>query len=406
MLLRSASTFRRLWVGQFVSTIGDGMQRIALLWWAKHHGGNGLLAAVALSTVVPTVVCSPVGGWLADHVDRRLLLVGADLSRLALSGLLAALLFGGDPPVAVVCALVVLAAVAASVFDPAYNAAVPTIVADEHLPAANGLNMANGAVGGLVGPLAGGVLIAVTDIGWVMVVNAATFAWSAACIAACRLPLPVASLAATGERAGIRASLSAVRAIPDLGRLVALAATLNMVVAPVPMMIAALAIDRLDAGPATFGVLEMLLSAGLLVGSIAAGVLARGRLALPFHVLGVSLAVVGVVPASGAAVALVVGGVAIAVANTEALTRFQRSVPAEVQGRVFGVLGSMSEGLRPAGLALGAPLLAIAGVSGAFAAVGAGIVLATIAFTRHLDVIEVPATRVSAAHPGVPETLG
>ena len=46
------------------------------------------------------------------------------------------------------------------------------------------------------GPLAGGVLIAVTDIGWVMVVNAATFAWSAACIAACRLPLPVASLAA------------------------------------------------------------------------------------------------------------------------------------------------------------------------------------------------------------------
>ena len=36
MLLRTASTFRRLWVGQFVSTIGDGMQRIALLWWAKH----------------------------------------------------------------------------------------------------------------------------------------------------------------------------------------------------------------------------------------------------------------------------------------------------------------------------------------------------------------------------------
>ena len=36
MLLRTAPLFRRLWVGQFVSTIGDGMQRIALLWWAKH----------------------------------------------------------------------------------------------------------------------------------------------------------------------------------------------------------------------------------------------------------------------------------------------------------------------------------------------------------------------------------
>jgi hypothetical protein len=165
---------------------------------------------------------------------------------------------------------------------------------------------------------------------------------------------------------------------------VALATTLNMVVAPVPMLIAALAVDRLDAGPTTFGVLQMLLSAGLLVGSIAAGVLARGRLALPFHALGFCLAVVGVLPFLGAVVALVIGGIAIAVANTEAMTRFQRSVPAELQGRVFGLLGSSIEGLRPAGLALGAPLLAIAGVSGAFAAIGMGVVLATAVLAREV----------------------
>ena len=104
--------------------------------------GNGLLVAVALSTIVPTIVCSPIGGWFADHVDRRILMAGADLARLGLSGLLALLLFGGDPPVALVCALIVAASIAASVFDPSYRAAVPTIVADEHLPAANGLDMA------------------------------------------------------------------------------------------------------------------------------------------------------------------------------------------------------------------------------------------------------------------------
>lgn len=405
MLLRTASTFRRLWVGQFVSTIGDGMQRIALLWWAKHHGGNGLLVAVALSTIVPTVVCSPIGGWFADHTDRRLLMAGADVARLGLSGLLAVLLFGGEPPVATVCVLVALASIGATVFDPAYQAAVPTIVSDEQLPAANGLNMANGAVGGLVGPLAGGALIAVADIGWVMVVNAATFAWSALCIAGVRLPRPAGSLV-VGERAGLRASVAEVRAIPGLGRLVALATTLNMVVAPVPMMIAALAIDRLQAGAATFGLLEMLLSAGLLIGSIAAGVLARGRLSLPFHALGVCLAVIGVVPLAGAAVALVTGGIAIAVANTEAMTRFQRSVPGEMQGRVFGVLGSLSEGLRPAGLALGAPLLAVAGVSGAFAAIGAGVVLATAVLAREIAPAPEPDLRVAAAHPGVRDTLG
>jgi MFS family permease len=406
MLLRTASTFRRLWVGQFVSTIGDGMQRIALLWWAKHHGGNGLLVAVALSTIVPTVVCSPIGGWLADHLDRRILLAGADLARLALSGLLAMLLFGSDPPVALVCALVAAASIAASVFDPTYRAAVPTIVSDEQLPAANGLDMANGAVGGLVGPLAGGALIAVTGIGWVMVANGLTFAFSASCIATCRLPRPVGAMPSGPTRVDLRGTLGALRAIPGIGRLVALATTLNMVVAPVPMMIAALAVDRHDAGPATFGMLEMLLSAGLLAGSIASGVLARGRLAVPFHVLGVCLAVTGVVPVAGAAVALVVGGVAIAIANTEAMTRFQRSVPEQMHGRMFGVLGSLSEGLRPAGLALGVPVLAIAGVSGAFAVIGGGVVVATIAFARDPRPLLGEGVRVVRDHPGVPETLG
>jgi DHA3 family macrolide efflux protein-like MFS transporter len=390
MLLRTAPIFRRLWVGQFVSTIGDGMQRIALLWWAKHHGGNGLLIAVALATMLPTIVCSPIGGWLADHVDRRRLLVGADLARLGFAAVLASLMFGADPPDAVVCVLVALAAVGTAVFDPTYAATVPTVVDDEQLPAANGLNMANGAVGGLVGPLAGGALIAVADLGWVMVINAATFAWSALCIAMCALPRPTGASHGPAEHAGFRDSVREVRRVPNLGRLVGLASTLNMVVAPVPMMIAALAIDRFDAGPATFGLLEMLLSAGVLAGSIAAGVLARGRLALPFLVLGVCLGAVGVLPLAGAAAVLVVGGVSIAVANTEAMTRFQRSVPAEVQGRVFGVLGSLSEGLRPAGLALGGPLLAAAGVSGAFAVVGAAVVLATLAFARELSAAVTP----------------
>ncbi len=187
-------------------------------------------------------------------------MTGADLARLGLSGLLALLLFGGSPPVALVCGLIVATSIATSLFDPAYSAAVPSIVADEQLPAANGLNMENGAVGGLVGPLAGGALIAVTDIGWVMVVNAATFAWSAACIATCRLPRPVGATLPGGERAHLRGTIDELRAIPGLGRVVALATTLNMVVAPVPMMIAALVVDRLGAGPTTFGMLEMLLS--------------------------------------------------------------------------------------------------------------------------------------------------
>lgn len=379
MLLRRPSTFRRLWVGQFVSTIGDGMQRLALLWWAGHRGGHGLLAAVALSTMIPTIVCSPFGGWLADHVERRRLLVGADLVRLTLSVGLAVTLVGTAAPAAAICAVIALSSAATAVFDPTYAAAVPTVVDDDDLPAANGLDMANGAVGGLVGPLAGGALIAATGIGWVMVVNAATFAWSAACIVGCRLPHPAGRTDGSSDRSGFTGSARAVGAVSGLGRLVVLTSLLNMVVAPVPMMIAALALERFRADAATFGVLGMMLSAGLLVGSIGAGVWSGRGLTLPFVALGTCLVAAGSLPFAGASAALVLAGLAIAVANVEVMTRFQRSVPPELQGRVFGALGSVAEGLRPAGVVASAPLLAVAGVSGAFAAIGLGVAVSTLA---------------------------
>lgn len=381
MLLRHPSTFRRLWAGQSISVVGDGMQRIALLWWAKHHGGNGLLVAVALATMVPVVLCSPLGGSWADRVDRRILMLGADVARLVTSLFLAVLLVNGDAPELVVLCVIVVAGIATAVFDPAYAAAVPTIVDDVDLPAANGLNMANGAVGGLVGPLLGGLLIGTTGIGSVMLVNAATFAWSAGFVAATTLPLPARGRA-DDAIGGVRASVGVLREVPGLGRLFGLGTTLNMVVAPVPMLIVALSVDRFHASSTTFGLFEMLLSAGLLIGSLSAARLSRGRVTGPMVVLGACLAAVGALPLVGSGAALVLGGVAIAVANTDLMTSFQRTVPAELRGRVFGVMGSMSEGLRPAGLAAGGPLLALVGVTGSFAVVGAAVVAATLAWGR------------------------
>jgi MFS family permease len=378
-VLHRARTFRRLWIGQSVSVIGDGMQRIALLWWAKHHGGNGLLIAVALATIVPVVVCSPVGGWLADRRDRRTLLVGADVARIVTSLVLGQLLLGGSPPVIVVCLLIAVAGAATAVFDPTYAATVPTVVDAADLRAANGLNMANSAVGGLLGPLLGGVLIGVVDIGWLMIVNAATFAWSAACVLACRLPRQGHEVQPAHPSSG-RGSSRIVSGIDGLRPLLGLAAVLNMVAAPVPMLIVALAVDRFAASSATFGLLEIMLSAGVLTGALGAAKLTRGGIIAPMVLLGLCLAAAGAMPIAGSAIVLFAGGVAIAVANTELTTLFQQIVPPEMRGRVFGLVGSISEGLRPAGLALGAPLLATVGVTGSFLTVGVGVVLATLAW--------------------------
>jgi hypothetical protein len=175
-----------------------------------------------------------------------------------------------------------------------------------------------------------------------------------------------------------------------LRRLLALASVLNMVAAPVPLLVVALAVDRFRAGSGAYGLLEVMVSAGILIGALAAGKLAVGSVAPPMLVIGLCLGSAGLLPFAGSAAVFVVGGVAIAVANTALVTHFQNSVAAEVQGRVFGVVGALGEGLRPAGLALGAPLLAIAGVSGAFAIVGGGVIAATLVWGRPTRQIQVP----------------
>ena len=77
------------------------------------------------------------------------------------------------------------------------------------------------------------------------------------------------------------------------------------------------------------------------------------------------------------------------------ITQFQTTVPAEVQGRVFGVVGALGEGLRPAGLALGPALLAVAGVSGSFIVVGVGMALATVAWARPATAWPAPEDRMT-----------
>jgi predicted MFS family arabinose efflux permease len=277
---------------------------------------------------------------------------------------------------------VAISAVGTALFDPTYAAAVPTVVPAEDLPTANGLNMANSAVGGLVGPLLGGVLIAAFGVGTVLVINAATFAWSVLCILATRLPLPAGGEVSARSVHTTRSALADILRDRTMRSLTGLAAVLNMVVAPVPLLIVVLAVDRFRVGADSFGLLQVMISAGVLIGSITAGTLARGRLAVPMLALGACLTLVGLLPFAASAVVLLLGGIAIATANTILLTSIQTAVPAETQGRVFGVLGSLSEGLRPVGMALAGPLLAVAGVSGAFAVIGISVAVATLVWTR------------------------
>src|SRR5262247_353916 len=85
-LLRSNSNFRRLWIGQIISELGDWFNNIAVLALAMHLTGSGLVVSVVLlSRTLPTVVFGPPAGVFADRFKRRTLLLGADYLRALLA---------------------------------------------------------------------------------------------------------------------------------------------------------------------------------------------------------------------------------------------------------------------------------------------------------------------------------
>jgi MFS family permease len=171
--------FRLIWIGLLVSFSGSMMQNAALLWHVSllvSPARKGLaLGLVGLARVVPVIVFSLISGVVADASDRRRLMLFTQTAAALTSLTLAALTFRG---LSAVWPLYGLAALGSAVgaFDlPARNALVPTLVPREHLPNAISLNTIMFQAASVVGPSAGGLMIAATSVGWVYLANAVSF---------------------------------------------------------------------------------------------------------------------------------------------------------------------------------------------------------------------------------------
>lgn len=130
--MRQQRDFLRLVAGQAVSAVGDGITRIAILWWAwEATASNAIVVFVALATVLPTLAAAPLAGWLVDRFPRRRLMLMADAVRVLTSAGLALAVWEDALNTPTVVAVAALAAIAAAVFDPALLASVTMLVEEE-----------------------------------------------------------------------------------------------------------------------------------------------------------------------------------------------------------------------------------------------------------------------------------
>lgn len=167
--------FRLLFLSTLGSSIGTLLAAIALAIDVKDRTNSGLwVGAVLVVEFLPTILVGLTLGPLLDRLERRKLMVAADLLRAAV---FAALPF--TTSVAGIVGLALVAGLATGFFRPAVYAGVPNLVPEEQLPEANALLQTVENVSWAVGPILGGVLTAAAGPHAAYWINAVSFLVSA-----------------------------------------------------------------------------------------------------------------------------------------------------------------------------------------------------------------------------------
>lgn len=203
-LLRANRDFRRLWTGQVVSQLGDWFNTVAVYALLLELTGTATsVAAMFVVQQLPSALIGPWAGVLVDRLDRRRVMMAADIVRgLVILGLMAV---RSADTVWLAYALIGLVVIGTSFFEPARSAMLPAVVPPADLVLANSLSAATWATMLTVGAAVGGIVTSWLGRDVSFVINSVSFFLSAVAIAGIRVRRPPADTgveASAARRAG------------------------------------------------------------------------------------------------------------------------------------------------------------------------------------------------------------
>lgn len=175
--LRQSPRFRRLYAGLSLAWLGRQLTVVAVPYQVYElTGSTFLVGALGIAQLVPLLLTAVVGGALVDSVDRRRLLVIAQLALMTTALGLAFNASLAEPRVWLIFVLSALNAGVSAIDSPARSASVPALVGRQLLPASLALTQTLANVAKTVGPALGGLLIAQTSLTLTYGLEAVAFA--------------------------------------------------------------------------------------------------------------------------------------------------------------------------------------------------------------------------------------
>jgi MFS family permease len=387
------------------SQTGNWLYNAALLGYV--YGATHSAVWVGLATIgkgLPYVLLGPFGGAIADRFARRTVLLAGDTLRMLLMAAIAATVAAAGP-VALVIAFAAVTSAAGSAEKAATMALLPRLVGEVRLAPANALLHTVQALGVVIGPAIGAILLAVAPAWVAFAANGATFAVSALLISAIRPDRAPAGRRTSGF-SQLTAGLRAVRTTAFARSLIMVVAIVEFIYGAQTVQLVVYARQSLGLGSGGYGVLLTAAGAGGVVSALVNGHLATSRrvtlivIAAGSLACATELAYAGVQVPAIALTVTVIGSAGLVSCQVAGETALARIVPREALGRVTGTFFAVSRAAIIAGALLAAVLAASASLRASLLILGAVTLVITLACVfglRGLDALSLQRAQALAS---------
>jgi MFS family permease len=388
-------SYWRLWTSSGVSNLADGILKVALpLVAIRFTDSPTLIAGLAFALMIPWLLFALPAGALADRLDRRKAMLGANAVRAALLGVLAVTAMVDVGSIWLLYAVAFSIGIAETIYDTAAQSILPLIVSREQLSRANGrLFAAELTANEFIGPPLGGFLVA-AGVALTFTTSAGLWVVAIGALLLVRGPFRVERTHRTTMRADIAEGLRYLwrhRLLRTLAVMVGVFNFASNAVFAVFVLYAVGPDSAIGLSEPAFGLLFAMIAAGSLVGSLVAeraeARLGRAR-SLMLAIVGSALLFGGPALTSNAyaiGAAFFVGGITGAVWNVITVSLRQRITPDRLLGRLNSSYRLVAWGSRPLGAIAGGVLAQALGLRAVFAIMAVLALTLAAGMTRVTD---------------------
>ena len=377
-------------ISQGITLFGSSIVQMAIIWQVALETSSGFwLTVLTLSSTIPQTILSFFGGVWADRYSRKRLIILADAG-IAVVTLVLALkfMFGKTANILPLLVLVsALRSVGSGIQTPAVSAVIPQIVPEEQLIRYNGINSSMMAIVQFASPAVAGAVLSIGSFHWLLLLDVATAMIGISLLSFVTITnLKKAEQSEQTFFADMKAGISYAAKELVVKRLLLTYGAFIFLSVP-SSFLTVLMIERTFGNSYTYlTVNEMAGFAGMVLGGILLGTWGGFKQRTKTLVFGLvcfgtfSLVLGFTYTFWLFAVMMFMMSFFIPVVQTATTTMLQEHVPAEKQGRIFGLLGAMYSGFMPLGTAIFGPLADVLKIQ--WLVIGCGVSLVILGLLR------------------------